>query len=185
MTFSMGEEYRPVKLRKVVLGYPCSENISDFKFDLSLNYKLSGIIKTYSDCKPTLVVSVCKLWQHLFASFAPFKCPLRVVFQTHNRNFHTKILTWVRGTCLCRWRKMQSKATWYLKCLANERWCRWWSTWFGCWVIAAPYKQNKCNTLNRNQMADCTKWKLRQKSPAFLILLVDYDGDFSQNRCYL
>ena len=40
-----------------MLGYPCSENMSDFKFDLSLNYKLSGIIQTYSDCKPTLVVS--------------------------------------------------------------------------------------------------------------------------------
>ena len=53
----MGDEYRPVTLRRVVLGYPCSENMSDFKFDLSLNYKLSGIIQTYSDCKPTLVVS--------------------------------------------------------------------------------------------------------------------------------
>ncbi|XP_065067270.1 probable ATP-dependent DNA helicase HFM1 [Rhopilema esculentum] len=53
--YSMGDEYRPVTLRRVVLGYPCSENMSDFKFDLSLNYKLSGIIQTYSDCKPTLV----------------------------------------------------------------------------------------------------------------------------------
>ena len=53
---SLGDEYRPVTLRKVVLGYPCSESTSDFKFDLSLNYKLSGIIQTYSDCKPTLVV---------------------------------------------------------------------------------------------------------------------------------
>ncbi|XP_071476850.1 probable ATP-dependent DNA helicase HFM1 [Diadema antillarum] len=49
------DSHRPVKLRKVVLGYPCSENFSDFKFDLSLNYKLSGVIQTYSENKPTLV----------------------------------------------------------------------------------------------------------------------------------
>ena len=45
-----------MRLRKVVLGYPDSN--SDFKFDLSLNYRLSGIIHTYSDDKPTLVVSL-------------------------------------------------------------------------------------------------------------------------------
>ena len=44
-----------MRLRKVVLGYPDSS--SDFKFDLSLNYRLSGVIHTYSDDKPTLVVS--------------------------------------------------------------------------------------------------------------------------------
>ncbi len=52
----MGDEYRPVTLRKVVLGYPFSENSSDFKFDMSLDYKLSGVIQTYSDNKPTIVV---------------------------------------------------------------------------------------------------------------------------------
>ncbi|XP_041453765.1 probable ATP-dependent DNA helicase HFM1 [Lytechinus variegatus] len=49
------DNHRPVKLRKVVLGYPCSENFSEFKFDLSLNYKLSGVIQTYSENKPSLV----------------------------------------------------------------------------------------------------------------------------------
>ena len=43
-------------LRKIVFGYPCSEKQSDFKFDLTLNYKLSNIIQTYSENKPTLVV---------------------------------------------------------------------------------------------------------------------------------
>ena len=52
---SIDESHRPVRLRKVVLGYPDSS--SDFKFDLSLNYRLSGVIHTYSDDKPTLVVS--------------------------------------------------------------------------------------------------------------------------------
>ncbi|XP_037537228.1 probable ATP-dependent DNA helicase HFM1 [Nematolebias whitei] len=52
---SMDESHRPVKLRKVVLGFPCSQNQTVFKFDLSLNYKMANIIQTYSDQKPTLV----------------------------------------------------------------------------------------------------------------------------------
>jgi len=52
----MDDSHRPVKLRKVVLGFPKRNNYSDFQFDLSLNYKLSGIIQTYSDQKPTIVV---------------------------------------------------------------------------------------------------------------------------------
>ncbi|XP_029309816.1 probable ATP-dependent DNA helicase HFM1 [Cottoperca gobio] len=51
----MDESHRPVKLRKVVLGFPCSPNQSEFKFDLSLNYKMANIIQTYSDQKPALV----------------------------------------------------------------------------------------------------------------------------------
>nr|XP_020471702.1 probable ATP-dependent DNA helicase HFM1 isoform X2 [Monopterus albus] len=51
----MDETHRPVKLRKVVLGFPCSSNQTEFKFDLSLNYKMANIIQTYSDQKPALV----------------------------------------------------------------------------------------------------------------------------------
>ncbi|XP_075689343.1 putative ATP-dependent DNA helicase HFM1 isoform X2 [Rhinoderma darwinii] len=49
------ESHRPVKLRKVVLGFPNSSNQTEFKFDLTLNYKIAGVIQTYSDQKPTLV----------------------------------------------------------------------------------------------------------------------------------
>ncbi|TSQ69527.1 putative ATP-dependent DNA helicase HFM1 [Bagarius yarrelli] len=52
----MDESHRPVKLRKVVLGFPCGKNQNEFKFDLSLNYKMASVIQTYSDQKPTLVV---------------------------------------------------------------------------------------------------------------------------------
>lgn len=52
----MDESHRPVKLRKVVLGFPCSQNQTEFKFDLSLNYKMANIIQIYSDQKPALVV---------------------------------------------------------------------------------------------------------------------------------
>nr|XP_057922081.1 probable ATP-dependent DNA helicase HFM1 isoform X1 [Doryrhamphus excisus]XP_057922082.1 probable ATP-dependent DNA helicase HFM1 isoform X1 [Doryrhamphus excisus]XP_057922083.1 probable ATP-dependent DNA helicase HFM1 isoform X1 [Doryrhamphus excisus] len=49
------ESHRPVKLRKVVLGFPCSPNQTEFKFDWSLNYKMASVIQTYSDQKPALV----------------------------------------------------------------------------------------------------------------------------------
>lgn len=50
-----GEEYRPVALRKVVLGYPFHDSQTDFKFDMMLSYKLGNIIQTYSENKPTIV----------------------------------------------------------------------------------------------------------------------------------
>ncbi|NXH11348.1 HFM1 helicase, partial [Bucco capensis] len=49
------EDQRPVKLRKIVLGFPCSDNQTEFKFDLTLNYKIASVIQTYSEQKPTLV----------------------------------------------------------------------------------------------------------------------------------
>uniref|UniRef100_K7EBL3 Probable ATP-dependent DNA helicase HFM1 n=1 Tax=Ornithorhynchus anatinus TaxID=9258 RepID=K7EBL3_ORNAN len=51
----MDESCRPVKLRKVVLGFPCSNHKTEFKFDLMLNYKIANVIQTYSDQKPALV----------------------------------------------------------------------------------------------------------------------------------
>ncbi|XP_012911614.1 probable ATP-dependent DNA helicase HFM1 isoform X3 [Mustela putorius furo] len=51
----MDERHRPVKLRKVVLGFPCRSNQTEFKFDLTLNYKIASVIQTYSDQKPALV----------------------------------------------------------------------------------------------------------------------------------
>nr|KAF6505464.1 helicase for meiosis 1 [Rousettus aegyptiacus] len=51
----MDETHRPVKLRKVVLGFPSSSNQTEFKFDLTLNYKIASVIQTYSDQKPALV----------------------------------------------------------------------------------------------------------------------------------
>lgn len=49
------ESLRPVKLRRVVLGYDCRDNWTEFRFDLSLNYRLPGVIANYSENKPTLV----------------------------------------------------------------------------------------------------------------------------------
>ncbi|XP_078502404.1 putative ATP-dependent DNA helicase HFM1 isoform X8 [Lissotriton helveticus] len=55
LCLKMDERHRPVKLRKVVLGFPCSSNQTEFKFDLTLNYKIASVIQTYADQKPTLV----------------------------------------------------------------------------------------------------------------------------------
>lgn len=50
---SVPEEMRPVKLKRVVVGY--QGHTSYFKFDMNLNYYLADIIKQYADGKPTLV----------------------------------------------------------------------------------------------------------------------------------
>ncbi|KAM9324770.1 putative ATP-dependent DNA helicase HFM1 [Gastrophryne carolinensis] len=55
MCMKMNESHRPVKLRKVVIGFPSGSNQTEYKFDLTLNYKVPGIIQTYSNQKPTLV----------------------------------------------------------------------------------------------------------------------------------
>ncbi|XP_066257533.1 probable ATP-dependent DNA helicase HFM1 [Euwallacea similis] len=55
-SFKFSEEARPVKLTKIVLGYPFnSQSQSVFKFDMSLSYKISGLISKYSEGKPTLI----------------------------------------------------------------------------------------------------------------------------------
>ncbi|KAK3603692.1 hypothetical protein CHS0354_023298 [Potamilus streckersoni] len=54
--FKMDESSRPVRLKKIVIGYNFDEHrTSLFQFDLMLSYRLAGIIHTYSDGKPTLV----------------------------------------------------------------------------------------------------------------------------------
>ncbi|XP_055497359.1 probable ATP-dependent DNA helicase HFM1 isoform X1 [Leucoraja erinacea] len=55
ISMKIDESHRPVKLRKVVLGFPCSNTQSEFKFDLCLNYRTASVIQTYSEQKPTLV----------------------------------------------------------------------------------------------------------------------------------
>ena len=48
-----GEEYRPVRLNKVVNGYPHSGN--PFTFERVLNFKLLETIRTYSEKKGSLI----------------------------------------------------------------------------------------------------------------------------------
>ncbi|XP_075977945.1 uncharacterized protein LOC142977749 [Anticarsia gemmatalis] len=50
-----GDECRPVKLKRIVEGYPCPEGSSIFKFDIVLNYKLWPVIQKYHSGKPTLI----------------------------------------------------------------------------------------------------------------------------------
>ncbi|GIY11829.1 probable ATP-dependent DNA helicase HFM1 [Caerostris darwini] len=55
VAYKLHENLRPVQLKKVIIGYPCSDHTSEFRFDLSLSYKLGHVIHTYSEGKPTLV----------------------------------------------------------------------------------------------------------------------------------
>ena len=48
-----GEEYRPVKVHKVVAGLPYSGN--PFTFERVLNFKLLEAIRTYSEGKGSLI----------------------------------------------------------------------------------------------------------------------------------
>ncbi|GAA5919935.1 hypothetical protein JCM1841_000052 [Sporobolomyces salmonicolor] len=51
--FRFGDEFRPCKLQKVVVGYP--KNGNDFAFANSLNFRLFELIKQYSSGKPVLI----------------------------------------------------------------------------------------------------------------------------------
>ncbi|KAL1132183.1 hypothetical protein AAG570_010140, partial [Ranatra chinensis] len=53
--FKFGEEMRPVHLDKVVIGYPSRNNITAFKFEMNLSYKIKQIVLKYSNGKPTLI----------------------------------------------------------------------------------------------------------------------------------
>jgi ATP-dependent DNA helicase HFM1/MER3 len=56
-SYKIDESCRPVQLKKIVLGYPCPDRMSDFIFDLRLNYRLHEVIQNYSNGKPTLIVT--------------------------------------------------------------------------------------------------------------------------------
>ncbi|XP_037402500.1 probable ATP-dependent DNA helicase HFM1 [Pygocentrus nattereri] len=79
----MDESHRPVKLRKVVLGFPCGNNQNEFRFDLSLNYKMASIIQTYSDQKPTLVF--CSTRKGVQQSAAVLAKDARFIMSTDHR----------------------------------------------------------------------------------------------------
>ena len=58
--YKLNENFRPVKLDKIVYGYYCAAAVKDFNFDLSLNYKISSVIDAHSNGKPTLIVILKK-----------------------------------------------------------------------------------------------------------------------------
>ncbi|KII66857.1 putative ATP-dependent DNA helicase HFM1 [Thelohanellus kitauei] len=54
--YQFDDEYKSVRVEKLVLGYPKKDRVSDFGFDITLNFKLRTIIQQYSNGKPTLIV---------------------------------------------------------------------------------------------------------------------------------
>ncbi|XP_065335350.1 probable ATP-dependent DNA helicase HFM1 isoform X2 [Cloeon dipterum] len=53
--FSVSEDERPVKLKKIVYGYDSRPGWSSFRFDMQLNYRLKEILLKHSDGKPSLI----------------------------------------------------------------------------------------------------------------------------------
>ena len=53
--FKFGEEVRPVKLKRVVLGFTMYEGQNEFRFEMNLSYKLEKVIADYSEGMPSLV----------------------------------------------------------------------------------------------------------------------------------
>ena len=50
-----GEEFRPVKIEKIVLGFQRNKNQNEFMFEKSLDFRLANLIENYSEGKPTLI----------------------------------------------------------------------------------------------------------------------------------
>ncbi|XP_068081655.1 probable ATP-dependent DNA helicase HFM1 [Anabrus simplex] len=55
LSWALGEEYRPVKLTKIVLGYDCPSHFSQFRFEIQLSYKIRPLLFKYSEQKPSLI----------------------------------------------------------------------------------------------------------------------------------
>jgi ATP-dependent DNA helicase HFM1/MER3 len=53
--FKFGEEVRPVKLRRVVMGFYRYEGQNQFMFEMNLSYKIEKILQDYGESMPTLV----------------------------------------------------------------------------------------------------------------------------------
>ncbi|TRM59292.1 Sec63 Brl domain-containing protein [Schizophyllum amplum] len=53
--YEFGEEYRPCKLTRHVVGVPRQKNSNDFQFAKILDYKIFETLQTYSSGKPILV----------------------------------------------------------------------------------------------------------------------------------
>lgn len=63
-----GEEYRPCKLKRTVLGCPRGKNQNDFMFSKSLEFKLFGVLQKHSVGKPILVFCSTRKGRRTFTS---------------------------------------------------------------------------------------------------------------------
>ncbi|KAK0211119.1 Sec63 Brl domain-containing protein [Desarmillaria ectypa] len=64
--FEFGEDFRPCKLKRVIVGVPRQRNQNDFQFSKLLDYKLFATLQTHSVGKPILVF--CPTRKGVFAT---------------------------------------------------------------------------------------------------------------------
>ncbi|KAL7753025.1 ATP-dependent DNA helicase MER3 [Sorochytrium milnesiophthora] len=69
-----GEEYRPVRLQRHVLGFDNKSN-NQWQFDRALNHQLLDVINTYSEKKPSLVFCSTRKGAEQCAAFLKDQCP--------------------------------------------------------------------------------------------------------------
>ena len=50
-----GEEFRPVKIERIVLGYQRGKNQNEYMFEKYLDYRISNLIQNYSEGKSSLI----------------------------------------------------------------------------------------------------------------------------------
>ena len=50
-----GEEYRPVKIERIVLGYQRGKNQNEYMFEKYLDYRIANLIQNYSEGKSSLI----------------------------------------------------------------------------------------------------------------------------------
>lgn len=80
----INEDYRPVKLEKVVLGFPCPKQLKSFRFDINLNYKLAGVIRQFSNDKPTMIF--CNSRKSIELAANVLETALKIEFSIAERN---------------------------------------------------------------------------------------------------
>ena len=81
---SFGEEYRPIRLEKHVLGYPAAKN--EFLFERALNFKLASVIKQYSNNRATIVF--CQTQKGTVTSAQKLKQDLDPLLDDPNHRMH-------------------------------------------------------------------------------------------------
>ncbi|CAH0585842.1 unnamed protein product [Chrysodeixis includens] len=90
-----GDECRPVKLKRIVEGYPCPEGSSIFKFDIILNYKLWPVIQKYHSGKPTLIF--CNTRKSVILTAETLSRELTISFNAEQRAKLTAVASTIKN----------------------------------------------------------------------------------------
>lgn len=89
---------RPVKLKKIVLGYEWTHQSTYFRFDMTLNYQLVDVINRYSSGKPTMIF--CSTRRAVEMAANVLVTDLRINFRVEQQECLLKISNQITDTKL-------------------------------------------------------------------------------------